>query len=189
MDMNEILAQWDKIQKNAKTQKKEIPVSHKKPNAPTKEEKLLKKEQQFYKELSCDKTTKENKQNPMEMWLEKYGVVDKDKIQETIEEKKAFSNKSTLVNMKPQAIIDLHGLHQDEAYDRLNLFIGDCIRKGLKKVMIIHGKGIHTTGTDPVLGDLVKRFLENDKRCGMFAHPKEKADGGNGATWVILKNN
>jgi DNA-nicking Smr family endonuclease len=53
--------------------------------------------------------------------------------------------------------------------------------------MIIHGKGIHTSGTDPVLGKLVRSFIERDKRCGASGHPKNKAEGGTGATWVILK--
>ena len=69
----------------------------------------------------------------------------------------------------------------------LNSFITDCKRRGLKKVMIIHGKGIHTSGTDPVLGKLVRSFIERDKRCGTSGHPKNKAEGGTGATWVILK--
>ena len=59
--------------------------------------------------------------------------------------------------------------------------------KKIKKVLIIHGKGIHTTGTDPVLGKLVRSFIERDKRCGASGHPKNKAEGGTGATWIILK--
>ena len=89
--------------------------------------------------------------------------------------------------MKCEAFLDLHGLHQDEAEVRLTNFITDCKNRGLKKVMIIHGKGIHTTGTDPVLGKLVRSFIERDKRCGTSGHPKNKAEGGTGATWVILK--
>ena len=63
-----------------------------------------------------------------------------------------------VLNMKPEAYLDLHGLHQDEARERLDGFITDCKRRGLRKVMIIHGKGIHTHGTDPVLGELVRRL-------------------------------
>ena len=46
MDMNEILSKWDDFQKKEKQKQKEISkiqVSHKKANAPTKEEKLLEK--------------------------------------------------------------------------------------------------------------------------------------------------
>lgn len=89
--------------------------------------------------------------------------------------------------MKPQAYIDLHGLHQDEAERKLNDFVTVCCRRGIKKILIIHGKGIHTTGADPVLGKLVHNFIEQDKRCGTSGHPKSKQEGGSGATWVILK--
>ena len=59
--------------------------------------------------------------------------------------------------------------------------------RGLKKVLIVHGKGIHTHGNDPVLGELVRKFIERDKRCGTSGHPKMKSEGGTGVTWVILK--
>ena len=33
----------------------------------------------------------------------------------------------------------------------------------IKKIMIVHGKGIHTHGSDPVLGEMVRKFIEQDK--------------------------
>lgn len=186
MDMNDILAQWDKIQANdAKKNKEQLKkqVSHKKANAPTALEKELLEEKKFFNNQGSN-----NKNiNPMETWLRRYGVVDKDKIAEEENQNKNYADRNYLLNMKPQARLDLHGLHQDEAYERINYFIGDCIKRGIKKVIIIHGKGIHTTGTDPVLGELVRKFIENDSRCGMSGHPKNKEDGGTGATWIILK--
>ena len=89
--------------------------------------------------------------------------------------------------MQPEARLDLHGLHQDQAEESLDRFITDCKARGLHKVLIIHGKGIHSHGSDPVLGELVRRFIEHDKRCGASGHPKTKAEGGSGATWVLLK--
>ena len=91
------------------------------------------------------------------------------------------------MNMKPEAYLDLHGLHQDQARESLDRFITDCKARGYRKVLIIHGKGIHSSGSDPVLGELVRRFIEQDKRCGASGHPKTKAEGGSGATWVLLK--
>ena len=123
----------------------------------------------------------------MEKWLDRYGTIDKDKIVETHEEKTKLHDHNYLMNLRPEARLDLHGLRQTEAEDSLNRFIADCKSKGLRKVIIIHGKGIHTTGTDPVLGELVRRFIEHDKRCGASGHPKTNAEGGSGATWVILK--
>lgn len=187
MDMNDILNQWDQIQADKIRKQKESgknTVSHKKANAPTPEEKAAAAEKKFEEQL---KMQNERKINPMEMWLRRYGTIDKDKLAEQEAERSKETDRNYLINMKPEARLDLHGLHQDEAHERLNYFIGDCKKRGLRKVLIIHGKGIHTTGTDPVLGELVRKFIEHDSRCGTSGHPKTKQEGGTGATWVILK--
>lgn len=190
MDMNDILNQWDKIKAQEKNKPKQpqSQVSHKKANAPTAQEKLLakeaKNERDFEKQIQAQN---ERKVNPMEQWLRIYGTVDKDKIAEERERNTNYQDRNYLINMKPEARLDLHGLRQDEALERLNWFIGDCVRRKIRKVIIIHGKGIHTTGTDPVLGELVRRFIESDKRCGTSGHPKNKQEGGTGATWLLLK--
>ena len=187
MDMNDILNQWDNIQAQKERKQKESgknQVSHKKANAPTPEEKARAAEKDFEAKIKSENS---KEINPMELWLRRYGTIDKDKIAEEQEERSNQFDRNYLMNMRPEARLDLHGLHQDEAEERLNYFISDCVRKGLRKVIIIHGKGIHTTGTDPVLGELVRRFIEHDKRCGTSGHPKTKQEGGTGATWVILK--
>ena len=187
MDMGDILNQWDNMQ-NAEIRKQKESgknqVSHKKANAPTKEEKAAAAERDF--EAQCKKENSKEI-NPMELWLRRYGVVDKDKMAEEAEERTKYQDRNYLINMKPEARLDLHGLHQDEALERLDHFVSDCILRGLTKVIIVHGKGIHTTGTDPVLGELVRKFIERDRRCGMSGHPKTKMEGGTGATWVVLK--
>lgn len=187
MDMGDILAQWDNIQSDKVKKQKESgknTVSHKKANAPTPEEKALAKEKDFEAKLRAENS---KEINPMELWLRRYGTIDKDKLAEDQYERTKEQNRNYILNMKPEARLDLHGLHQDEARVKLDSFITDCCRKGLRKVIIIHGKGIHTTGTDPVLGELVRKFIEHDKRCGSSGHPKTKQEGGSGATWVILK--
>ncbi len=187
MDMNDILAQWDTMQNDRFKKQKgsdKNQISHKKANAPTPEEKAAKAERNFEEQIRLENS---KTINPMEMWLRRYGTVDKDKIAEEQESRSKQYDRDYLISMRPEARLDLHGLHQDEARERLNFFITDCIHKGLRKVIIIHGKGIHTTGTDPVLGELVRRFIEQDKRCGMSGHPKTNAEGGKGATWVVLK--
>lgn len=187
MDMGDILAQWDNIQSDKVKKQKESgknTVSHKKANAPTPEEKAFAKEKDFEAKLRAENS---KEINPMELWLRRYGTIDKDKLAEEQYERTKEQDRNYILNMKPEARLDLHGLHQDEARVKLDSFITDCCRKGLRKVIIIHGKGIHTTGTDPVLGELVRKFIEHDKRCGSSGHPKTKQEGGSGATWVILK--
>ena len=186
--MGDILNQWDDLKRKEKAaarEKQHAPqVSHKKANAQTKEEKLIEKEKRdaAAASLNNDKAT-----NPMEIWLRKYGTIDKDKLAQEHQERTKQQDREYVLNLRPEAYLDLHGLHQDEARMRMDSFITDCKKRGLRKVMIIHGKGIHTHGTDPVLGEVVRRFIETDSRCGSSGHPKNKADGGSGATWIILK--
>lgn len=189
MNMGDILDQWDKVQADKNRKQKESgknTVSHKKANAPTPEEKALAAEKDFEAKLKAENS---KSINPMELWLRRYGTIDKDKLAEEQYERNKEQDRNYLLNISPEARLDLHGLHQDEAEVQLNAFITNCCRKGLHKVLIIHGKGIHTTGTDPVLGELVRKFIERDKRCGTSGHPKTKQEGGSGATWVILKQN
>lgn len=187
MDMNDILGEWDRIQKDKIRRQKESgrnTVSHKKANAPTPEEKAAASERDFERRIAAENS---KQINPIEMWLRRYGTVDKDRIAGEAAEREKQYDRNYLVAMKPEARIDLHGLHQDEARERLSAFITDCRRRGIRKILVVHGKGIHTKGTDPVLGEMVRRFIESDSRCGMSGHPKTRQEGGSGATWVVLK--
>ena len=194
MDFGDILNQWDGIQKEEKKAAKEkskVPqVSHKMANAPTPEEKAAKKRAKLASEgrLYEAKMEEDSKKtiNPMELWLRRYGVTDKDKAAEEYEERTKMENREYLRTMKPEARIDLHGLTRDEAWNRLTAFVNDCIRHGLKKILIIHGKGNHSHGSDPVLGQMVRTFIEQNKNLGSSGHP-DRSMGGTGATWVIIK--
>lgn len=178
MDFGDILDQWDNQQKNAARKAKENKSnqqSHKKANAP-------------FIEGKVNKNASKPSVNPMELWLRCYGTVDKDRLMDQEEARNKYHSRSSLVEMRPEARIDLHGLQREEAWAKLEAFVTECEYKGIKKVMIVHGKGLHTHGSDPVLGELVRKFIEQDKRLGTSGHP-DASGGGKGATWVILKNN
>ena len=125
--------------------------------------------------------------DPQEAWLRRYGVVDKDKIASLEAERNRERSQLYIKKIPVEAKIDLHGLTREEARSRLSIFVGDCVKRGLRKILIVHGKGIHTTGSDPVLGEEVRKFIEQDRRCGRSGHPDRRM-GGSGATWVFLKN-
>lgn len=186
MNMGDILDQWEKVQSNesAKKNQKGNQKSHKKANAPTKEEKEAMRQGYSWEEQM--RRDNEKRANPMEVWLNRYGVVDKDKVSDEAKESERLHDRDYLRQMKEQAVVDLHGLTREEAWQRLDLFVGDCIRRGLRKILIVHGKGIHSNGSDPVLGPMVRTFIEQDKRLGASGHP-DRNNGGNGATWVIIK--
>lgn len=126
-----------------------------------------------------------SKVNPMTEWLRRYGVVDKDAVKEEARRQEAMEDRSVLLALPYEATIDLHGLTSEEAYNRLDSFVAECRKRGLRKILIIHGKGNHSE-TGPVLSGLVRSFIERDWRLGESGHP-DKYDGGKGATWVIIR--
>jgi DNA-nicking Smr family endonuclease len=92
------------------------------------------------------------------------------------------SNHRTL---EPQASLDLHGMTSREAEQALENFVLECRRSGLRKVLIVHGKGHHSQG-EPVLQGVVRRYLEKSPYTGAFG-PADRRHGGRGATWVVVR--
>ena len=111
-------------------------------------------------------------------------IVDKDSGFEKEEEKRKSQSSVYIKNLSIDASLDLHGLTQDEAWNSMQIFTENCIRKGYKKILFIHGKGNHSQ--DPVLGNLVRLFIEQNPKLGKSAHLDAKL-GGSGATWVMIK--
>ena len=111
-------------------------------------------------------------------------IVDKDLNSQKEEENKKAKSTQYAKNLPVDATLDLHGLTQDEAWNSMQIFTENCIRKGYKKILFIHGKGNHSQ--DPVLGKMVRLFIEQNPKLGKSAHPDARL-GGSGATWVLIK--
>jgi DNA-nicking Smr family endonuclease len=90
-----------------------------------------------------------------------------------------------LADAKPQAFLDLHGLTGEEAEAAIAAFIEEASRRGLEKVLVIHGKGLHSSGA-PVLKKAARRALEAHPLAGRFGEAV-RTEGGSGALWVIIK--
>jgi DNA-nicking Smr family endonuclease len=86
--------------------------------------------------------------------------------------------------VEPQATLDLHGMNSREAEQALDNFIHLARRRGLQRVLIVHGKGHHSPG-EPVLLGVVRRYLEKCPYTGAFG-PAGRKHGGRGATWVAV---
>ncbi len=87
-----------------------------------------------------------------------------------------------------QAHIDLHGLRSDDAENALRHFIRGAILKGLRAVMVVHGRGLSSPKA-PVLKKLVYTWLTRGpfrKWIIAFASARP-CDGGAGATYVLLR--
>jgi DNA-nicking Smr family endonuclease len=120
--------------------------------------------------------------HPLSVWLETHGVYDKDSEEQEPPSRRRLDKKRLLAR-RPDAVIDLHGLTRDQAWNALERFFEEGRRRGFVKLSIIHGKGNHSPG-EAVLKRTVKEFIE---RCPFAGTSGQGPTGGTGATWVLLK--
>ncbi len=125
-----------------------------------------------------------NFEDILNKWEKNNRIYDKDTESES-EHISPYERRSRLRNKKPDAELDIHGLTRDEAWKALEIFFNDSKGKGLEKLLIIHGKGNHSTG-EAVLKRVVMDFIERCPFAGESGRGKAAA-GGEGATWVLLK--
>lgn len=129
--------------------------------------------------------------DPLTAWLRIHGVQDKDAEARSADEagqgdsRSAAEKRRRLRSMAPEAAIDLHGLSRDESWLRLQAFFADARKRGLEKVLVVHGKGNHSEG-ESILARTTRDFLERCPFAGERGHADAKS-GGTGATWVVLK--
>jgi DNA-nicking Smr family endonuclease len=87
-----------------------------------------------------------------------------------------------------QAHIDLHGMIQPAAKDALRAFILESVRKGLRAVVIVHGRGLGSPGGRPVLKHAVSQWLAGGLGGHVLAFTTARQqDGGAGAMYVLLR--
>ena len=93
---------------------------------------------------------------------------------------------------------DLHGYSLDEANNKINDLIKDSYEKGVKKLIIVTGKGLHSQNEkDPyisknlgILKYSVPEYIKNSEELmSLISQIKEaeNEDGGTGAFYVYLK--
>ena len=183
----DILEAFEKMEKEGKTQKKSTGQEWRyKKKEPTKTTEKIENEKKQRGQAQRKEDVSKQKIDPMTLWLRRYGVVDKDAEEEKQKQRTSQLDRNYIKSMAPEASIDLHGLTKDEATVRLQAFVEECCRRKLKKILIIHGKGNHSSN-EPVLAKLVHDFIERNYFLGESGHP-DKEEGGRGATWVMLKN-
>ena len=94
---------------------------------------------------------------------------------------------------------DLHGFGLDEANKKVKELILDCVEKNFKELLLITGKGIHSTNDKDTyvskdLGKLkfsVPYFIKTDSQVSELILSVDEAatkDGGKGAILIKLKN-
>jgi DNA-nicking Smr family endonuclease len=121
----------------------------------------------------------------LEKWLETHPPVAKDEAPEDEASEDPATRRRRLRETEPQATLDLHGCTVQEAVARIESFLRACKKRGLEKVLIVHGKGNHSSG-EPVLKRTVRHVLERSRLAGESGTPDRRL-GGQGATWVVLR--
>lgn len=85
--------------------------------------------------------------------------------------------------------VDLHGMTMDEGGKELEVFFSAATARGLRMVLIIHGRG-KSSPVKPVLKSMVREWLTTGPyRTWVIAFASARlCDGGAGATYVLLRH-
>lgn len=86
----------------------------------------------------------------------------------------------------PAARLDLHGMTQAEAHAALDDFLDRSVRRGMRLVLAITGKG---SGGDGVLRRMLPRWIQSGPHAArvLRCEPAHVRHGGDGAWYVYLR--
>lgn len=82
--------------------------------------------------------------------------------------------------------LDLHGLNTEGARQALARFLVHCREHELRCVRIIHGKGLRSPNSGPVLKTRVDGWLRKRREVLAFVSARPE-HGGTGAVYVLLR--
>lgn len=85
-----------------------------------------------------------------------------------------------------QDSLDLHGNTSDAARKLLQQFLQEATLRGLRCVLVIHGKGLNSQDGEAVLRKLTRHWLTQHPLVLAFCNAQPR-DGGSGAVVVLLK--
>ena len=129
---------------------------------------------------------------------------DKKDWQDFIDGKEKLKNKdinyNNSVNLQKNSSIDLHGYSLSEANEKIKKVIINSYKSGVKKILVVTGKGLHSQNEkDPyvskdlsILKYSVPEFISNNKNLTKIIYEMKDAkieDGGGGAFYIFLKKN
>jgi DNA-nicking Smr family endonuclease len=85
--------------------------------------------------------------------------------------------------------IDLHGLTKKEAEAVVGEFLVESYQKGLRCVLIVHGRGLRSVNSQPAIKRELPVWLKRGilKRIVLAFATARPCDGGAGASYVLLK--
>ncbi|MEW6426457.1 MAG: Smr/MutS family protein [Thermodesulfobacteriota bacterium] len=87
-----------------------------------------------------------------------------------------------------QAHLDLHGYGAADAAEIFHRFLDESVARGLRTLLIIHGRGLSSAAAPVLKGEMVKWLCRGRWRRWVMAFASSPAvHGGAGATCVLLR--
>jgi DNA-nicking Smr family endonuclease len=88
-----------------------------------------------------------------------------------------------------QAHMDLHGLTKNDAEAAVRRFLINSHHRGLRCVLIVHGRGLNSPDSIPVLKERLPVWLNRGpaRKIVMAFSSAQPYDGGTGAIYVLLR--
>ncbi len=88
-----------------------------------------------------------------------------------------------------QDYVDLHRLTQEKAEQRLRDFLLNSHARGLRCVLVVHGKGLNSENHIPVLKQRLPAWLSRGplRKIILAFSTARSYDGGTGAIYILLK--
>ncbi len=80
---------------------------------------------------------------------------------------------------------DLHGMSRVEAAEAVTGFLAGSLKRDLRCVRLIHGKGLGSKNREPVLKEMLKKWLPRHRDVVAFCQAPAP-HGGSGALLVLL---
>jgi DNA-nicking Smr family endonuclease len=98
---------------------------------------------------------------------------------------KKLQRRIRMGQIRPEDSLDLHGCRQQEALQMLDSFLDEALERGLRMVVIVHGRGLRSE-REAVLRPLVHRWLGKQSKVLAWC-PAQARDGAAGASYVYLQ--
>ncbi len=135
--------------------------------------------------------------------ITKISKKDKKIWEEFLTKKEPLPNKDTVFSEKKTLKVktfDFHGFSLDEANTTINKLIKDSYKNGVRKLIIVTGKGIHSDNeknpySSKDLGILkysMPEYIKNNPELMILINEIKDAsikDGGSGSFYIFLKKN
>ena len=96
---------------------------------------------------------------------------------------------------KPEAVLDLHGTTENQAFEKVEDFIAKCYNRGMRCIIIVTGKGLPHSEDDDIFATkgILKKSVPQwlnlphlRSAILIYKHPSAKL-GGNGALYILLR--